>query len=89
MDPSLQPHALARRYGAYDLRLFSSVARNEADEASDVDILVSFEPGRSLLDQIGLQQDIEELLKLKVDVVSRGGISPYIRDAILREAIPV
>lgn len=44
---------------------------------------------RCLLDHIGLQQDLEDLLRVKVDVVSRGDLSPYIRDAVLREAVPV
>lgn len=69
--------------------LFGSVARGEAVEGSDIDFLVSFEPDRSLLDHIGLQQDLEDLLQTKVDVVSRGGLSSYIRDAVLREATPV
>ena len=41
---------IAARHGAYNVRLFGSVARGEADEASDVDILVELEPNRSLLD---------------------------------------
>jgi predicted nucleotidyltransferase len=40
----------AARYGAYDVRVFGSVARNEANDASDIDILVNMEPGRSLMD---------------------------------------
>jgi hypothetical protein len=80
---------LARRHGAFDVRLFGSLARDDEDNDSDIDILVSFEPDRSLLDHIALQQDLEELLQAKVDVVSRGGLSPYIRDAVLREATPV
>lgn len=80
---------LARAYGARDVRLFGSVARGDAGEASDIDLLVTFERGRSLLDQIGLQQDLEEALGMKVDVVSSGGLSPYIRDAVLAEAVAV
>jgi hypothetical protein len=41
---------VAAKYGAYNVRLFGSVVRGEADEASDIDILVDMEPGRSLLD---------------------------------------
>lgn len=81
--------ALAREHGAFDVMLFGSAARGEAVAGSDIDLLVSFEPDRSLLDHIALQQDLESLLGVKVDVVSRGGLSPYIRDAVLREAIPV
>lgn len=81
--------AVARKYGASEVRVFGSVARGQADRRSDLDLLVRFEPGRSLLDQIALQQDLEELLGLKVDVVSVGGLSPYIRENVLREAVPV
>jgi predicted nucleotidyltransferase len=63
------------------------VARGNAGPASDVDVLVHFEPGRSLLDLIGFEQDLSELLGCNVDVVSEGGISPYMEDHILREAV--
>jgi predicted nucleotidyltransferase len=81
--------ALARRHGAYDVCLFGSVARGDAGGSSDVDLLVTFEADRSLLDQVGLQQDLADLLGVPVDVVSRGGLSPYIRADVLREAVPV
>ena len=80
---------LAARYGARSVRIFGSVARGEARSDSDVDILVSMEEGRTLLDLIGLGQDLEELLGRKVQVVSDGGLSPYLRDRILREAVAV
>lgn len=80
---------LARRHGASEIMVFGSVARGDAQAASDVDFLVTFEPDRSLLDHVALQQDLEDLLRVKVDVVSRNGLSPYIRDAVLREAVPI
>jgi uncharacterized protein len=80
--------AIATRHGAEDVRLFGSMARGEPDPR-DVDILVRLQPGRSLLDQIGLQQDLEELLGCPVDVVVEGGISPYLQDRILAEAVPL
>ena len=55
---------IAARHGAYNVRLFGSVARGEADEASDVDILVELEPNRSLLDLGGFLADLEDLLAL-------------------------
>lgn len=81
--------ALARKHGASDLRVFGSVARGEADERSDLDLLVSFDEGRTLLDQIALSQDLEQLLGVHVDVLTVGGLSPYIHDRVLREAVPV
>lgn len=80
---------LAVEYGARNVRVFGSVARGDAGPSSDVDVLVEFEPGRSLLDLIGLAQDLEDLLGCRVDVVSEGGISPYLKDDILGEAVPL
>jgi len=49
-------------------------------------VLADFEPGRSLLDLIGLKQDLEDLLGCKVDVVTEDSLSPYLREQILRQA---
>lgn len=81
--------ALARKHGASDLRVFGSVARGEADDRSDLDLLVRFDEGRTLLDQIALSQDLEQLLGVHVDVLTEGGLSPYIHDQVMREAVPV
>lgn len=78
---------LAARHGATRLRIFGSLARGEATPHSDVDVLVAFEPGRSLLDLVALRQDLEDLLGRKIDVVSEQGLSPYLRERIVREAI--
>ena len=78
---------LAAQYGAHDVRLFGSLARGEARPDSDVDILVTLEPGRSLLDLIALKQDLEDLLECKVDVVTEAAVSPYIRPQALRDAV--
>ena len=78
---------LAKHYGAIRIRAFGSAVRGEAQETSDIDFLVAFEPHRSLLDLIGLKQDLEELLGKKVDIVSEGGVSPFLRDRIFKEAI--
>ena len=57
---------IAGRRGAHSLRVFGSVARGEASENSDLDLLVAWEPGRSLLDHVALVQDLQELLGMKV-----------------------
>jgi len=80
---------LAATHGATDVRVFGSVARGEADERSDVDLLVRLAPGRSLFDLGGLLVDLEELLGRRVDVVTERGLRPRIRDRVLREAVPV
>jgi hypothetical protein len=75
------------RYGAHNVRVFGSVARGEADEQSDIDLMVDFEPGRSLLDHAGLWLALQELLGGKVDVVSSRGIKARIRERVLQEAV--
>jgi predicted nucleotidyltransferase len=80
---------LASKYGVRNLRIFGSVARGEAGTGSDLVVLVDFEPGRSLLDQVGFEQELEALLGCRVDVVVEGGISPYLEKRILQEAQPL
>lgn len=81
--------ALAARRGASNVRVFGSAARGDAHPGSDVDLLVSFEAGRSLLDLIGLKYDLEKLIKRPVDVVTDRALSPYLRDQVLAEAVPL
>jgi predicted nucleotidyltransferase len=69
--------------------VFGSIARGEAGTTSDVDILVEMEPGRSLLDLVGLWQDMEDLLGGQVDVLSDRGLSSHLRDRITAEALPL
>ena len=78
---------VANRYGARKVRVFGSLARGESGRDGDVDFLVELEPGRSLLDVIAIKQDLEELLQRKVDVVTEGAVSPYIRSDIMSQAI--
>jgi predicted nucleotidyltransferase len=80
---------IAAKHGAYNVRLFGSVARGEADEASDVDILVDAGPKTSSWFPAGLVIDLEELLGCEVDVVTEGGLRPRIKDRVLKEAIPL
>jgi uncharacterized protein len=81
--------AIATRHGAYNVRVFGSVARGEADEDSDVDVLVELEPDRSLLDLGGFLADLEDLLGCKVDVMTEKGLRSRIRDRVLQEAVPL
>ena len=78
---------LAARCGARALRVFGSVARGEADEQSDVDFLVDFEPGRSLFDQADLLIALEDLLGTRVDVATEAALRPRVRERVLREAV--
>ncbi len=67
-------------------RVFGSVARGTANEASDVDFLVEMESSRSLLDLVGFEQDLSDELAMRVDVVVDGGINPFLEPVIVREA---
>lgn len=80
---------LTELHGARDVRVFGSVARGDANEGSDLDLLVAWEPGRSLLDHAGLVQDLQELLGIKVHVGTEKSLHWYVRDRILREATPL
>lgn len=80
---------IAALHGAHTVRVFGSAARGEAGPGSDVDFLVELEDGRSLLDLVHLWQDLEELLGRRVDVVEPEGLHWYIRDRVLREAVPL
>jgi predicted nucleotidyltransferase len=78
---------VAKRYGAHNVRLIGSVARGEAGPASDVDLLVDLEQGRSLLEHAALILELERLLGCKVDVATEQGLRPRVRDRVLGEAV--
>jgi predicted nucleotidyltransferase len=80
---------LASQHGAHHVRVFGSVARGEAGATSDVDLLVQMDSGRSLLDLIGLTQELESILQRKVDVLTDEGLSPYLKERIQAEAVPL
>ena len=78
---------VAARHGARNIRVFGSAARGETREDSDIDLLVEFEPGRSLLDQAALVLDLEDLMGRRVDVMTEGGLHWLLRRRILSEAL--
>ena len=80
---------IATKHGAYNLRIFGSVARGQERQDSDVDFLVDMESDRNLLDRIGLMQDLEDLLGRKVDVATVKVLRDFCRDGILKDAVPL
>ncbi len=87
--PRAQIRSLAERHGARNIRVFGSTARGDDRPDSDLDLLIDLEVGRTLLDLIGFQQDVEELLGRRVDVHTIRSLSRYFRDEVLKEAVPL
>lgn len=80
---------LINQYGITSIFLFGSVARNEAGQHSDVDLLVEFDKPIGLFEFVGLQQQLESILGCKVDMGTKRSLKLGIKDKILQEAIRV
>jgi len=78
---------IAAKHGAGDVRVFGSVVRGEAREDSDVDLLVRMDEDRSLLDRIGLMQELADVLQCKVEVVNEHALHRLLRDRVLAEGV--
>ena len=94
MDPLIETHrseilAMAEQNGLRNVRVFGSMARGDADETSDVDLLVTLAPGTSGLALFGLEIDAEKLLGRPVDVVTEGCLYHRLRERVLQEAKPL
>jgi hypothetical protein len=88
-DRSREIRRLARRFGVTRQRVFGSRASGKARASSDLDLLVRLAPRRDLLDLAGFKVAMEDLLGCRVDVVSEGSLSPYLRSRIFRQAKPL
>jgi len=80
---------LAQQHGIRNVRLFGSMARDDATNESDVDFLVDLEEGRDLFDLGELLMDLQDLLHRKVDLVTDTSLHPKIKTQILKEAMPL
>ncbi|CAD5243648.1 nucleotidyltransferase family protein [Thermococcus camini] len=76
---------LREKYGVKRIGIFGSYSRNEQRIDSDVDILVEFEQPVGLMTFVCLQEYLEELLGVKVDLVTKGALKRRIRERILKE----
>ncbi len=77
-----------RRWNVAELAVFGSVARGDFREDSDIDVMVSFAPEAhvGLLSLARMENELSAMFNRKVDLVTKGGIKPLIRDEILAEA---
>ena len=78
---------ISRRHGVDRVRVFGSAARGEAGPGSDLDLLVAFGPGRGFRDLMDFCEEVEAALGRRVDVLVEDGLSPYIRERVLKEAV--
>jgi len=87
----LEEHSdeLKQRFGVRSLRLFGSVARDEASDHSDVDILVAFEDLPTFRGYMDLRIFLEDLLCIDVDLVTETGLKDHARQSVERDAISV
>jgi len=76
-------------YGAKKISIFGSYARGEANPESDIDIIVEFSEGKTLLDIVGIEQELSEALSIKVDLLTQKSISPYLVDRIKKEMVVI
>jgi len=78
---------IASKHGAFNVRVFGSVVRQEDTKNSDIDLLIDYDRAKtSPWFPGGLLMDLEELLGCKVDIVTEQGLSPFIREQVLAEA---
>ena len=80
---------IAAMHGARNVRVFGSVARGQARQDSDLDLLVDAGPETSSWFPAGLVLDLEEILGCKVEVVTEKGLNPYLKESVLQEALPL
>lgn len=94
MSPWVAAHSqeileLAHKHGMTNVRVFGSMARGEADEASDLDLLVDYAQGSNLFDQIDFKQELEERLQRSVDVATPKSLHWFIKNKVITEAKPL
>jgi len=78
--------SILKKHGAKKIEIFGSYARGEQKEVSDLDVIVEFEKRKSLLELVGIEQELEDALGIKVDLLTRAYISPYLIERIEKES---
>ena len=80
---------IAKRHGVTSLSFFGSTARGEEKQSSDIDVLVDFEAGRSLIDLVRLERELREQFKKDFDVLTPNSLHPRIREHVDKEKVSV
>ena len=81
--------SILARHGAKRISIFGSYVRGEAGPDSDIDIMVEFSDRKSLLDIVGIEQELCEALGMKVDLLTEKSVSPYLIDRIKKEMVTI
>lgn len=84
---SRQKQSICENYQITEIGIFGSYARGEQTETSDVDVLVDYETAPTFITLVQLRDYLSELFGLKVDIVTKNGLKPRIRDRVLAETI--
>jgi len=77
---------ILKKHHAKKIEIFGSYARGEQKETSDLDVIVEFEKRKSLLELVGIEQELEDALGIKVDLLTEASISPYLIEKIKKES---
>jgi predicted nucleotidyltransferase len=80
---------ILRPYGVRRVAIFGSYARGEAGPGSDIDILVRFARPKSLFELVGIEEELEQALHLKVDLLTEKAVSPYLIDAVRHDEVVI
>lgn len=76
---------LLKNHGAKKIAIFGSFVRGEDKRGSDIDVIVEFSERKSLLEFVGIERELSEVLERKVDLLTEKSISPYLIDSIKKE----
>jgi hypothetical protein len=80
---------ILKPYGVRRVAIFGSYARGEAGPGSDIDILVRFAQPKSLFELVGIEEELEQALHLKVDLLTEKAVSPYLIDSVRRDEVVI
>jgi hypothetical protein len=90
---NIEVHEIAKRIvpvlksrGVVEASVFGSLARGEASPLSDIDLLVKYRDDVSLLDVVGLENELESILGVRVDLVSKDYLKPRLKERVLNES---